>query len=178
MLQFLTLLLFQMFGLAQMRRQYFHQCEPRLLPSFLLQWDQSLKNWTGVLIRCPGSWVPFDIKLIPCIARVLEHQESSMLILGKNEDGVLGYAEPFLWFDRCIQCPWDIASRNCPMAVKNVSSITFRFEWNHLTCNGYRGTHYLISWWWRKHLLPSQGQSPTNDTLDTLQMFGTILDTL
>ena len=56
--QFLTLLLFQMFGLAQMRRQYFHQCEPRLLPSFLLQWDQSLKNWTGVLIRCPGSWVP------------------------------------------------------------------------------------------------------------------------
>ena len=121
----------------------------------------------------------FDIKLvIPSIARVLEHQESSMLILGKNEDGVLGYAEPFLWFDRCIQCPWDIASRNCPMAVKNVSSITFRFEWNHLTCNGHRGTHHPISWWWRKHLLPSQGQSPTNDTLDTLSMFGTILDTL
>ena len=119
-----------------------------------------------------------DIKLIPCIPRVLEHQESSMLILGKNEDGILGYAEPFLWFDRCVQCPWDIADRYCPIAVKNVRSITFRFEWNHLTCNGYRGTHYLISWWWRKHLLPSQGPSPTNDTLDTLPMFCMILDIL
>ena len=48
-----------MFGLAQMRRQYFHQWEPRLLPSFFLQWDQSLQNWTRVLIRCPGSWAPF-----------------------------------------------------------------------------------------------------------------------
>ena len=53
-----------MFGLAQMRRQYFHQCEPRLLPSFLLQWDQSLKNWTGVLSRCPGSWVPFHFDFL------------------------------------------------------------------------------------------------------------------
>ena len=43
-------------GLAQMRRQYFHQWEPRLLPSFFLQWDQSLRNWTRVLIRSPGSW--------------------------------------------------------------------------------------------------------------------------
>ena len=119
-----------------------------------------------------------DIKLIPCIPRVLEHQESSMLILGKNEDGILGYAVPFLWFDRSIQCLWDIVDRYCPIAVKNVRSITFRFEWNHLTCNGYRGTHYLISWWWRKHLLPSQGPSPTNDTLDTLPMFCMILDIL
>ena len=119
----------------------------------------------------------FDIKLAPFIARVLEHQESSMLIVGKNEDGVLGYAESFLWFDRCIQCPWDIANRYCPIAEKNVSSITFRFEWNHLTCNDHQGTHHPISWWWRKHLLLSQGQSPTNDTLDTLQMFGMILDT-
>ena len=46
-------------GLAQMRRQYFHQWEPRLLPSFFLQWDQSLRNWTWVLIRSPGSWAPF-----------------------------------------------------------------------------------------------------------------------
>ena len=87
----------------------------------------------------------FDIKLIPFIARVLEYQKSSMLILGKNRDGILGYAEPFLWFDRCIQCPWDTANRYCPIAVKNVRSITFRFEWNHLTCKGHRGTRHPIS---------------------------------
>ena len=45
-------------GLAQMRRQYFHQWEPTLLPSFFLQWDQSLRNWTRVLIRSPRSWAP------------------------------------------------------------------------------------------------------------------------
>ena len=48
-------------GLVQMRRQYFHQWEPRLLPSFFLQWDQSLQNWTRVLIRCPGSWAPLHL---------------------------------------------------------------------------------------------------------------------
>ena len=47
-------------GLAQMRRQYFHQWEPRLLPSFFLQWDQSLRNWTRVLIRSPESWAPLE----------------------------------------------------------------------------------------------------------------------
>ena len=46
-------------GLAQMRRQYFHQWEPRLLPSLFLQWDQSTRNWTRILIRSPGSWAPF-----------------------------------------------------------------------------------------------------------------------
>ena len=50
-------------ALAQMRRQYFHQWEPRLLPSFFLQWDQSLRNWTRVLIRSPGSWAPLRWRL-------------------------------------------------------------------------------------------------------------------
>ena len=52
-------------GLAQMRRQYFHQWEPRLLPSFFLQWDQSLRNWTRVLIRSPESWAPFKKDISP-----------------------------------------------------------------------------------------------------------------
>ena len=38
---------------------FFDQWELRLLPSFILQWDESLQNWTRVVIRSPGSWAPF-----------------------------------------------------------------------------------------------------------------------
>ena len=37
---------------------FFDQWELRLLPSFILQWDESLQNWTRVVIRSPGSWAP------------------------------------------------------------------------------------------------------------------------
>ena len=60
----LVIWMLRILSLAQMRWQYFHQWEPWLLPSFFLQWDQNLQNWTRVLIRSPGSWAPLEC-LIP-----------------------------------------------------------------------------------------------------------------
>ena len=40
-------------------KQYFYQWIFRLLPTFFLQWDQSLRNWTRMVIRSAGSWAPF-----------------------------------------------------------------------------------------------------------------------
>ena len=67
-------------GLAQMRRQYFHQWEPRLLPSFFLQWDQSLRNWTRVLIRSPRSLAPLVYQEIISV-----HPTRRQIFAGKTD---------------------------------------------------------------------------------------------